>query len=221
MGVINKTCFLVSLVVMTLFIQNAGAGTTLILPDSSYMDGAWQGYTIYDEGGFNVLVDFAVYDSENLELPGETAFVNELGAMSGQYIYAYQVFNHLDATEDVGYFEIRDVDGNSIDQSLMADTGSLDDGEGGIEPLDPSPWQGVWLFTEGAGGIIIPFTHSYFLVLSSDSTPVAGSFEIKGPSGEPPVPDVPEPTTITLLGLGGIFLFAGRRQAVQKIKVHN
>jgi hypothetical protein len=141
--------------------------------------------------------------------------------MDGQYIYAYQVFNHRDAAGDVGYFEILDSDGNSIDPSLMADTGSQDDEEGGIEPVDPSPSQGVWLFSEDAGGIIIPLTHSYFLVLSSDSTPVAGSFEIKGPSGDPGVPDVPEPTTIMLLGLGGTMLLTRRRKAVQKTKVHN
>ena len=220
MGVMNKTCFLVSLVVMTLFVQNAGAAT--ILPESSYMDGAWQGYTIYDKGDFNVLVGFAVYDSQHLDPLGEEfAFVNGLGDMSGQYIYAYQVFNHYLATEDVGYFEIQDIDGNSIDPSLMADTGSQDDEEDGIEPVDPSPWQGVWLFSEDAGGIIISGTHSYYLVLSSDSTPVAGSFEIKGPSGDPGVPDVPEPTTITLLGLGGTMILTRRRKTVQKTKLHN
>jgi len=217
MGVMNKTCFLVLLVFMTLFIQNAGAAPTLILPESSYMDGAWQGYTIYDKDGFNVLVDFAVYDSGDLKLPGESAFVSGLGDMSGQYIYAYQIFNHYLATEDVGYFGIRDIDGNSVDPSLMADTGSQDDGEGGIEPVDLSSWQGVWLFSQNAAGLIIAGTHSYFLVLSSDSTPVAGSCEI---GHEGPFPVVPEPTTITLLGLGGTMLLTRRRKVVQKTKVH-
>ena len=187
------------------------------------MDGAWQGHSIYEVGDFNVLVDFAVYDSQHLdpdEYKDEFDFVNGLGDMSGRYIYAYQVFNHPDGVEDIGSFGIQDSDGNSIDPSLMADTDSHNDSQGGIAPVDPSPSQGTWLFSENAAGLVIPGTHSYFLVLSSDSTPVEGTYEIKKP--EPfPVPDVPEPTTIALLGLGGTMLLTRKRKAVQKKKVHN
>ena len=218
MSVMNKTCFLVSLVVVVLFVQNAPAATTYLLPESSYLDGAWQGYSIYDEDGFNVLVEFAVYDTKDLKLPGESAFVSDLGDMSGQYIYAYQVFNHSLAIEDVGYFGIRDIDGNSIDPSLMADTSSQDDGEGGIAPVDLSLLQGVWLFSKNAAGLIIAGTHSYFLVFGSNFAPVAGTYKI-GHEGDFPV--VPEPTTIALLGIGGVVFFVGRRKAVQKTGVHN
>jgi hypothetical protein len=71
------------------------ASAAFYLPESSYEGGAWQGSKIYDEDGFNVLVDFAVYDTDNLQLVDETELAGQLN-LAGQYIYAYLIFNHMD-----------------------------------------------------------------------------------------------------------------------------
>ena len=58
----KRSGFLVLLLLATLFVQNASA--TLVelyyLPDSSYAEEVdnWQGHMIYEEDGFNVLVEF-------------------------------------------------------------------------------------------------------------------------------------------------------------------
>jgi hypothetical protein len=66
---LRKTWVFSLLVVATLFAGTASA--TIYLPDSSYEEGAWQGSSIYEEEGFNVLVEFAVYDTDNLQFAGE------------------------------------------------------------------------------------------------------------------------------------------------------
>ncbi len=219
MRVIRKIALFSLLVIATLFVQNAGAA---LLPTSSYADGvgAWQGSSEFDEDGFFVRVDFAVYDIEKLLLPAETAFVEQLD-MPGRYIYAYQIRNAVEGftEEEIGYFAIfgigeyvLDVDEDSI--------GSFDDGGDGTEPSSAefaeSNQRGIWKFEdkeEEGFSVIGVGENSYFLVFSSDSAPVAGDYEIKRPEEDFPVPpQIPEPATLILLGLGSALAMCTRRR---------
>jgi len=209
----GKILFCGLLIVATLFARTASA--TYYLPDSSYEGGAWQGSSTYEKNGFNVLVDFAVYDTGNLpEFADETALAEQLN-LAGQYIYAYQIFNHRDDIyEEIAYFGILDIDEQQIDEALIKnDTGSYDDGSGGVAPTpEDSEIQGTWVWTFD-GGYISAGEHSWFLVFSSDNTPIVGDFEIWGPKEEGDLPaPIPEPTTIILLGVGGLIAVSTRRR---------
>ena len=209
MKVIRKTGLLGLLVIATLFLQNVSA--TILLPVSSYAEaeGNWQGKSYHEKDGYNLRIDFAVYDTE--AYPGDFTWAAELDMLeTDRYIYAYQIFNRAGDYEEVSYFSILDIDGNPIVESLMHSTSSQDDERGGVAP-EPSGTQGVW---EYEGGILIANEHSWFLVFGSQYTPVAGSYDLT-PKREPtpvPVPEIPEPGTIALLGIGGAMMISARRR---------
>jgi hypothetical protein len=201
------------LIVLALLTYGAHAG--LILPESSYDDGRWSGHRIYEEGGYNVLVEFAVYDTlggnEFVDVGGFTA------PGEGQYIYAYQIWNHADAQEDVGYFGIFGSGGTSINESLISGLGSENDNEGGVEPsyhgFDSDRSRIFWEFISDD---LDPGVHSYFLVFSSDLAPVAGDYEVSKPQdrGTLGVPDdghTPEPGTLALLGIGALTIIRRKK----------
>jgi hypothetical protein len=202
------------LVAALLLTNNVFAG--LILPESSFDNGRWSGHRIYEENGYKVLVDFAVYDTQ-----GENEFVT-IGEFTapgeGRYIYAYQIFNHPDAQEDIGYFGIFASDGNSIDGSVISGLGSQNDNEGGKQPsnerFDAATSRIVWEF---GWDELAPGLHSYFLVFSSNSAPVAGDYQVSKlqDTGEPPVPDghTPEPATVALLGIGALTVIRRKKAA--------
>lgn len=229
---IREIWFFSLLVLATLLVQNASA--TLVLPNSSFAQEQhnWQGDRVYKQDGFHVLIDFAVYDTQLLNPdtnPDESDLVDTLRSeldLPGQYIYAYQIFNHPDALEEVGYFEIFGIGEPPLD--VYADSvGALSDSDDpnleGIKPTDeyfnPSHTRGTWLFSADYGpGSILSGEHSWLLVFSSDSAPVPGSYEIKGPEeSEFPAsaPSTPEPGTLMLLGLGGTLILTKRRKSVQ------
>jgi len=208
MRVIRKIGFFSLLAAVILFAQDAAATLT-----SSYHDG----YTIYNEDGLYLRIDFAVYDTlhpdygdeyldNGIEMPG-----------TGQYIYAYQIFSHpFIGDEAVAHFAILDIVGNPIDETLMNGTGAQDDGDGGIAPMPiVSETQGVWKWTFD-GGYISQGEHSYLLVFSSSQDWVKGSYEIEIPEeGDFPVP-IPEPAMITLLGISGALAICARRRKSAK-----
>jgi len=215
MKMIRKFGLLSLLLVAILFAHNASA--TLYLPDSSYAGGAWQGFRYYDEdlGDGDYLrgrIDFAVYDTDTypdefvgnggFEAPGE-----------GRYIYAYQILNDYPASDEaVGYFSVFAIDGAPLDVDEDS-IGSQQDPGGGVEPTNEyftsSNLKAVWEFDNG---VIYKGDHSWFLVFSSNAAPVAGDYEIRA-AGEG-TPGVPEPGTLTLLGLGATAAFIRRRKSV-------
>jgi hypothetical protein len=215
MGVIRKNGFFSLLVVVTLFVNNTSAA--LVLPYSTYGDlHGWQGSRIYNDNGFNVLIEFTVYDTETYlnEFIGTDGFVNP---GQGRYIYAYQIFNHPSADEDIEYFSIFGID-TTIHEATIDGLSSQDDGEEGTptsdEYFDDDPARIVWEFD---WGILIPGEHSYFLVFSSNYEPVVGDYEIRSfeEEGDAPIPEVPEPGILTLLGIGGAMIFTKRRRSAQ------
>ena len=203
MKIIRLLCFLL---VTALCVQNASA--TLILPESHYENGDWQGSSYYPEDGFDLRIDFAVYDI--VSYPDDFTWAGEL-AMPGtdRYIYAYQIFNLTGYIEDVTYFGLLNFDGTKVDETLMHSTCSQDGGFGGLAP-DPtiSDDPGVWEFGDG---VLVVDEHSWFLIFSSNSKPVRGKFEIKKPSEPPPVP-LPEPATLVLLGISSAWLLNKNRK---------
>jgi len=215
MRVIRKIGFFSLLVVAGLFIQNASAALAY-LPDSSYAADTWQGFRIYKDNGFDVLVNFTVYDTEIYpnEFIGTDGFVNP---GQGRYIYAYQIFSHPTADEDITYFGIFGAE-TTIDEATIDGLSSQDDEEGGVptsdEYFDDDLARVVWEFD---WGVLIPSEHSWFLVFSSDYAPVVGDYEIKGvqEEGDIPIPEIPEPGTLTLLGIGGAAMFIRRRRSAR------
>lgn len=213
MRVIRKIGFFSLLIVATFLVQNTSATIKdlIYLPDSSYAarEGKWQSNLQYEKDDFNLLIEFAVYDAWND--PDDFTWAGELDIPeTDQYIYAYQIFTHSDGTEDVGYFGLLNLDGTAVDEALMHSTCSQDDLFGGVAPTPTaSETQGIWKFD---GGVLVTGEHSWFLIFSSEFAPVAGSYEIKAPEGEPPIPS-PEPSTLALLGLGSAMLFRRRRKS--------
>ena len=92
MRVTREIGFFSLLLLAALLVQNASATLPPMLPTSSYADGAWQGFRIYDEdlGGGDFLrgrVDFAVYDTENLLFPDESAWVGGLDILYKSVVF--------------------------------------------------------------------------------------------------------------------------------------
>jgi len=211
---IRKIGFFSLLVAATLFAQNA---TATILPISSYADGHWQGSRFYNieviSGSYlRGRIDFAVYDTQ-----GGSEFV-EAGFTApgnGQYIYAYQIFNDYPGSDEaVAYFSVFARDGDPMDVYEDSIGAEEDVPDSGIEPTSAyfteSNLQAVWIF---ANQILMRDEHSWFLVFSSDSSPVPGDYEIDAEYGEVPAPAaVPEPITVILFGIGGALTICARRR---------
>lgn len=192
----------------------------VLLPESSYAGDTWQGYRVYnepwgDDGTLYGRIDFAVYDADNLQSTEEREFVEGLD-MPGQYIYAYQIFNKLPPSDEtVAYFSVFAINGAPLD--VYTDSiNSYEDPDGGVEATEEyftsSNLEAVWKFDEG---FIYKGDHSWFLAFSSDSEPVAGNYEIRGPEEGGQFP-APEPSTVALFGLGGamLMLLPERRRTV-------
>jgi hypothetical protein len=163
-------------------------------------------------------IDFGVFDREVDSFaytpPGE-----------GKYIYAYQIKNDEGSLQEaVGYFAIL-LGGAPFDE-LGSDVHVND-----TEAVEPS----AEYFLEETGNIVFEFKsepeegellgddnlepgmHSYILIFTSNNDWVPGSFQMKGGDlgdYEPPspVPTIPEPATILILGMGaGAALIMKRR----------
>lgn len=177
----------------------------LYLPKSEL----WQGGSNFDKNGIKAFVEYAVYDSSQ----GLPSGISKPG--SGKYVYAYQIFNLGKDLDPIMTFELI---GNPAAASGI---GSQSDSKGGLMP-DNDGDEFIWRFTNGA---FIAYEHSAFLVFSSNSAPVAGSFDIRNTlsnyGDDPPtndntvseLPDMhtPEPATVTMLTIGALTILKRRR----------
>lgn len=200
MVMMKRFCTIGVLIVAAMLVQDAMA-----LPSGAYTDNndkTWRGYKTYTSDGFDVVLDWAVYKMSEVN-PWSTQVTFPPG---DNFIYAYQLFNDLDATKDVGFFQMLDVHGTPIEQTLMHATRSVADGAGKMTDPNPSDddKQGQWTWMPGTG-FVSAGAKSAFLIFSSVYGPVKGSFVVKELAPEDP--PVPEPGTLALLGTAaGMFL---------------
>jgi hypothetical protein len=210
------------LLVVALFVQNAVA---TMLPYSSH----YQGSSYFDFNGVMGHVDFAVYDTQGTD-GDEWTGAGFTSPGSGRYIYAYQVFNDTGSTGAIEFFSIMGLDNhelNGIDtmntQNPWVNYPLI---TAGVAPTNSFPntnldeTEATWEF---AGGILVADKYSWFLIFSSAHDWTEGQYDISPPANTVPLPN-PEPCTLALLGLGGIVLFAKRRNYAVKmahdIKLH-
>lgn len=198
------------LIFVAVFTQVASAA----LPFSTYGENnGWQGYTTYEEGGFDCMLVFNVYDM--VANPSETSWLGDIEfPQSDRYLYAYQLYSSELSTEDIAFFRILNIDGEEISQAVMHETQAAQEAAGtGVmpEPIH-STKQGEWVWA--AGAFISATEHSAYLIFSSDKAPVKGDFEVKASApSEPPVPPddgVPEPATFAMFS--GAALYAAMRR---------
>lgn len=212
----KKIRFFSLLVAATLFVQTAIATTLTILPESSHYQG--RRYYRTQDGLLSGHIDFAVYDTADAD-GDEFASAGFTAPGSGQYIYAYQIFNDEgDIYAALEYFSISGIGEGAIDD-ILTDIGSVDDESGGIDstayyfgPHDAGtgPDEAVWEFE---GDILEAGKHSFFLALSSDHDYTTGTYTVtKSTVSQAPVPN-PEPSTIALLGVGGALTLLRRRRS--------
>ena len=215
--VMKKTILTSLLLAITLFVPAAIAmPTPYLLPVSSY-DEVWQGGAWYNEqfiDGSNLRgrIDYAVYDKAIMsEGSDEKALADALN-LAGRYIYAYQVINDYEGDKSVAYFEIFG-NGQAPLDLYEVSIGSYDDGSGGKAHTDDY-LDGLRVVWDFAGELLYSGDHSWFLVLSSDSAPVRGDYQVKPAESIPPgVPgEIPEPATVALLGLSVTLLRFGRKR---------
>ncbi len=209
MRVTKKFGLLALLLVATLLAQSSSA---TLLPNSYYAfsEGNWEGTQYFDveAGDIHGYVNYSVYDRDNLQWDGENylgSVVDDAG-MVGQYIYAYQVYNDtLSSLGDITHFQVLNEDGTALYGSSINDITGIDDTpNSGVEPTAYLP-TGIWKFVDPA--TIAAGEHSWFLVFTSNSAPVAGSYTVT-PLGQIPAP---EPGTIALLGLGGAVILRRKK----------
>lgn len=209
------------LLVAILFVQNAAA---MLLPYSSH----YQGSSYFNNASVTGHVDFAVYDT--LGASGdEWTGAGFTAPGTGQYIYAYQIFNDAGSSAAIEFFTIMGIDDPPTPHNLN-----------GINTMNTqNPWENYPLITEGvaptnsfpntnldetratwefAGGILVADKYSWFLIFSSAHDWTEGKYDMSPPAGDDtaPIPN-PEPCTLALLGLGGTILFAKRRSSVVKM----
>jgi len=209
------------LLVASLFVQSAAA---TILPYSSLH----QGRSYFNFSGVTGHVDFAVYDT--LGTAGdEWTGAGFTAPGSGQFIYAYQIFNDVGSAAAIEFFTIMGINDPPTPHNLD-----------GIYTMNKqNPWENYPLITEGvaptnsfpntnlletratwefAGGLLVADKYSWFLVFSSDHSWTTGKYDINPLTSDntTTVPN-PEPCTLALLGLGGTILFTKRRNSVAKM----
>lgn len=200
---VMSTMYKVVSVLIVLFLAYSTAQANYILPTSSF----WEGSRTYDVDGVKAIVDYAVYDTtsskyHNTNDGATDGFVNP---GTGQYIYAYQVFNIGDTLDPIVTFAL-------LNSSTTGATGigSQGDGYNGLVP-ENNGTSFVWRF--GNGEFVVN-KHSAFLVFSTDAAPVIGKIKLSTSTdygddvpttGDDQIAS-PEPATMLLLGAGGMSL---------------
>jgi hypothetical protein len=173
------------------------------LPISSYYNGQQdEFFDLGSEGILNLRVIEKIYKDN------EAQIIQDWTGYTGvaDYVYGFQVFSEPSSTAALTYFAITGVNPsaitdvqNDIDASESLNSGIIQ--SGGIEPIssyyNASVTEAIWQFDEGT---LIPGEQSWYLFLYSDY-----DIDEIGMTGFRVTP-VPEPTTLLLLGMGGLLI---------------
>jgi len=209
----GKKEILTLLIVMCLFASSSAAGLTE-LPKSDH----YQGKSYFGGGR----LEFAVYDTQASD--GEK-FVDNFGEVpgSGQYIYAYQLFNDTLSSNVLEYFGLYGIGEGAIVSPENENISAMDDFSGSA--LNPNDWYitptslgiaGVWEFGDDP---LLEGEHSYLLTLRSDSSwALTGGYTFNKSylGGGTVTPEqtqhAPEPTTVCLFGIGLLAMLRKRKK---------
>ncbi|MHC4232629.1 MAG: PEP-CTERM sorting domain-containing protein, partial [Planctomycetota bacterium] len=133
------------------------------------------------------------------------------GDVDYDYVYGYQVFSEDSSTAALSYFALTGIDPATIAEvdNGISESGSLNDGafqSEGVEPtssaFNDSVTEAIWQFEDVA---IAQGEQSWYLFLYSDYDWIAGDIEVQQSNDDIPVPAVPEPATLALLGFGTVL----------------
>ena len=195
-----------------LYPSSAAAEITQLLPGNSIYNG--RSYFSRASEGVSGYVDFAVYDTES-----GSEFADAPGV--GKYVYAYQIFTDALSPSVLDFFGIGSMNGSlalhePINDNISQASDSADPGLQGIQAdsdyiglTEDGRTLGIWTFDQG------DFTankHSWFLLLRSDSSWIAGGYSFdKTIASGAPIPN-PEPAAIALFTIGSALMLSKRRK---------
>ncbi len=133
------------------------------------------------------------------------------GEKDADYVYGYQVFSETSSTAALTYFALTGVNPSTIAdvQNDIGEAESLNNGAIQSEGIEPTSsdfnalvTEAIWQFE---GGALVHDQQSWFLFLYSDYDWIAGGIEVQQANDDIPIPGVPEPTTLALLGFGTVL----------------
>jgi len=192
---------LISLLAAILFAPAANA-----LPGDGVLSG-WEPNSVsfsysYEGRTLAGQIDFAVYE----DYPGEAPF-------GGQYLYAYQIINSDFSNVGVDVLSIAILEGATVGDIGWDSSGVVDEVEPSFGYFSPDPQSAqsaIFLFLPSLNGVVESGRDSVVLLFSSDFAPTEGFGMIEGGSiggmvERLPTP-LPEPVTISLLGVGGALV---------------
>jgi len=205
----KKVLFTLMTLLLLVSVAHAGLDRSS-LPESSYYSG--QHDRLFDLGSGNILdihLEFAVYKDNEAQVMQE--WTGHTG--NADFVYAYQVFCDGSDADGLTYFALTGIDPSTIAdvQNDISENEFLDNGgpiqSGGVAPtssdFNASVTKAIWQFDQGT---LVQGDQSWFLFLYSGYDWTKGDIQVQPRADDDiPIPGVPEPATLVLLGCGAVL----------------